>query len=159
MNHGSKTSQILAAVPASIQTDASAGPSSSAAPPPNLPPSNSNLEFSETSAVTLTWNLSGLSQMYTSSVGEAKSYVLRIYHSCSLAPSCGREADESRKCIKSAIFGDADNLWEVLWYPNSGVQGGEYASLYLSCVVSTLLVYFFLPLTFYHPLLNSRTCD
>lgn len=40
------------------------------------------------------------------------------------------------KCIKSAIFGDPDNLWEVLWYPNSGVQGGEYASLYLSCVVS-----------------------
>ena len=41
-----------------------------------------------------------------------------------------------RKCIKSAVFGDADNLWEVLWYPNSGVQGGDYASLYLSCVVS-----------------------
>lgn len=41
-----------------------------------------------------------------------------------------------RKCIKSAVFGDPDNLWEVLWYPNSGVQGGEYASLYLSCVVS-----------------------
>ena len=41
-----------------------------------------------------------------------------------------------RKCVKSAVFGDADNLWEVLWYPNSGVQGGEYASLYLSCVVS-----------------------
>jgi hypothetical protein len=39
------------------------------------------------------------------------------------------------KCIKSAVFGDADNLWEVLWYPNSGVQGGEFASLYLSCVV------------------------
>lgn len=41
-----------------------------------------------------------------------------------------------RKCVKSAIFGDADNLWEVLWYPNSGVAGGETASLYLSCVVS-----------------------
>ena len=41
-----------------------------------------------------------------------------------------------RKCFKSAIFGDSDNLWEVLWYPNSGVGGGETASLYLSCVVS-----------------------
>jgi hypothetical protein len=34
-----------------------------------------------------------------------------------------------RKCFKSAIFGDSDNLWEVLWYPNSGVGGGETASL------------------------------
>jgi hypothetical protein len=42
----------------------------------------------------------------------------------------------NRKCFKSAIFGDSDNLWEVLWYPNSGVGGGETASLYLSCVVS-----------------------
>jgi hypothetical protein len=42
----------------------------------------------------------------------------------------------ARKCFKSAIFGDADNLWEVLWYPNSGGSGGETASLYLSCVVS-----------------------
>ena len=41
-----------------------------------------------------------------------------------------------RKCFKSAIFGDSDNLWEVLWYPNSGVGGGETASLYLSSVVS-----------------------
>jgi hypothetical protein len=44
-----------------------------------------------------------------------------------------------RKCFKSAIFGDSDNLWEVLWYPNSGVGGGETASLYLSCVVSYLI--------------------
>lgn len=42
------------------------------------------------------------------------------------------------KCIKSVVFGDTENLWEVLWYPNSGVQGGEFASLYLSCVVSYL---------------------
>lgn len=46
-----------------------------------------------------------------------------------------------RKCFKSAIFGDSDNLWEVLWYPNSGVGGGETASLYLSCVVSCLQLF------------------
>lgn len=40
------------------------------------------------------------------------------------------------KCIKSVVFGDNEHQWEVLWYPNSGVQGGEFASLYLSCVVS-----------------------
>jgi hypothetical protein len=50
-------------------------------------------------------------------------------------PPCGIML-MNRKCFKSAIFGDSDNLWEVLWYPNSGVGGGETASLYLSCVVS-----------------------
>ncbi|ORY26879.1 hypothetical protein BCR39DRAFT_539919 [Naematelia encephala] len=69
------------------------------------------LEFNETTSVTLEWRITGMKATYDQSRGDAKS-----------------------KCIKSAVFGDADNLWEVLWYPNSGVQGGEYASLYLSCV-------------------------
>ena len=50
-------------------------------------------------------------------------------------------ADAVRKCVKSAVFGDADNLWEVLWYANSGVSGGDYASLYLSCVVSGSILF------------------
>ncbi|RXK42252.1 hypothetical protein M231_00611 [Tremella mesenterica] len=78
---------------------------------PAAPSSASQLEFAETSSVCLEWRLSGLKAMYEQSRGESKS-----------------------KCIKSAVFGDADNLWEVLWYPNSGVAGGDYASLYLSCV-------------------------
>ena len=66
-----------------------------------------------------------MKEMYNVTKGEAKSYVFpnENWLTC-------------RKCFKSAIFGDSDNLWEVLWYPNSGVGGGETASLYLSCVVS-----------------------
>ncbi|GMK56447.1 hypothetical protein CspeluHIS016_0302870 [Cutaneotrichosporon spelunceum] len=72
-------------------------------------------EFNETTTVMLEWKLSGLRAMYDSSKGDAKS-----------------------KCIKSAIFGDPDNLWEVLFYPNSGVKEKDtdqyLSSLYLWCV-------------------------
>ena len=63
--------------------------------------------------------------MYNVTKGEAKSYVFPSVNWLTYS-----------NCFKSAIFGDSDNLWEVLWYPNSGVGGGETASLYLSCVVS-----------------------
>ncbi|WWC87241.1 uncharacterized protein L201_002129 [Kwoniella dendrophila CBS 6074] len=71
-------------------------------------------EFQETTSVCLEWRLSGLKAMYESTRGEQKS-----------------------KCVKSAVFGDADNLWEVLWYPNAGTStqtAGDHVSLYLSCV-------------------------
>ncbi|WWC59204.1 uncharacterized protein I303_101754 [Kwoniella dejecticola CBS 10117] len=71
-------------------------------------------EFSETTSICLEWRLSGLKAMYESTRGDQKS-----------------------KCIKSAVFGDADNLWEVLWYPNAGTSTqttGDHVSLYLSCV-------------------------
>ncbi|WVR04439.1 hypothetical protein IAU60_001442 [Kwoniella sp. DSM 27419] len=71
-------------------------------------------EFQETTSVCLEWRLTGLKAMYESTRGDQKS-----------------------KCIKSAVFGDADNLWEVLWYPNAGTStqtSGDHVSLYLSCV-------------------------
>ncbi|KAK8846758.1 hypothetical protein IAR55_005846 [Kwoniella newhampshirensis] len=71
-------------------------------------------EFAETTSVCLEWRLTGLKAMYESTRGDQKS-----------------------KCIKSAVFGDADNLWEVLWYPNAGTSNqtaGDHVSLYLSCV-------------------------
>ncbi|WRT65011.1 uncharacterized protein IL334_001952 [Kwoniella shivajii] len=71
-------------------------------------------EFQETTSVCLEWKLTGLKTMYESTRGEQKS-----------------------KCIKSAVFGDADSLWEVLWYPNAGTStqtAGDHVSLYLSCV-------------------------
>ncbi|WVQ97835.1 hypothetical protein IAU59_004950 [Kwoniella sp. CBS 9459] len=71
-------------------------------------------EFQETTSVCLEWRLTGLKAMYESTRGEQKS-----------------------KCIRSAVFGDADNLWEVLWYPNAGTStqtAGDHVSLYLSCV-------------------------
>ncbi|WVW78723.1 hypothetical protein I302_100683 [Kwoniella bestiolae CBS 10118] len=77
-------------------------------------PSTSGHEFQETTSVCLEWRLTGLKTMYESTRGEQKS-----------------------KCIKSAVFGDADNLWEVLWYPNAGTStqtAGDHVSLYLSCV-------------------------
>ncbi|OCF37555.1 hypothetical protein I317_06267 [Kwoniella heveanensis CBS 569] len=73
-------------------------------------------EFQETTSICLEWRLTGLKAMYESTRGEQKS-----------------------KCIRSAVFGDADNLWEVLWYPNAGTSSqtaGDHVSLYLSCVVS-----------------------
>nr|XP_031861911.1 uncharacterized protein CI109_002741 [Kwoniella shandongensis]KAA5528983.1 hypothetical protein CI109_002741 [Kwoniella shandongensis] len=71
-------------------------------------------EFTETTSVCLEWRLTGLKAMYESTRGDQKS-----------------------KCIKSAVFGDPDNLWEVLWYPNAGTSNqtaGDHVSLYLSCV-------------------------
>lgn len=98
---------------------------------PSLDPSP--LCYSETSFVTLEWHLSGLKSIFDGSRGESKS-----------------------KCIKSAVFGDKENLWEVIFYPNSGGSGtvagsttaaggsgggptppaeqGVYCSFYLSAV-------------------------
>lgn len=96
---------------------------------PTLDPSP--LCYSETTFVTLEWHLSGLKAIFDGSRGEAKS-----------------------KCIKSAVFGDKDNLWEVIFYPNSGsgtaagsttgtggssgptpqTEQGVYCSFYLSAV-------------------------
>lgn len=48
----------------------------------------------------------------------------------------------SRKCVKSAVFGDVDTTWETLFYANSGASNqtaGDHVSLYLSCVVSAFL--------------------
>ncbi|WVQ84040.1 hypothetical protein IAT38_006185 [Cryptococcus sp. DSM 104549] len=71
-------------------------------------------EFAETASVSIEWRITGLKSMYESTRGEQKS-----------------------KCVKSAVFGDPDNLWEVLWYPNAGTSNqtaGDHVSLYLSCV-------------------------
>ncbi|KAJ9106283.1 hypothetical protein QFC21_001428 [Naganishia friedmannii] len=89
----------------------------------------SNLEYAETQSVTMEWKLSGLREIFDKSKGDIKS-----------------------KCLKSAVFGDPDNLWEIIFYPNSGSpssaanqnhlpgvpnnpnSGGEYSSFYLSAV-------------------------
>ncbi|ODO03145.1 hypothetical protein I350_05990 [Cryptococcus amylolentus CBS 6273] len=70
-------------------------------------------EFSESTAVTLEWTITGAKAMYEATRGEQKS-----------------------KCVKSAVFGDVDNCWELLFYANSGqsAQAGDHVSLYLSCV-------------------------
>ncbi|GHJ88399.1 hypothetical protein NliqN6_4801 [Naganishia liquefaciens] len=88
----------------------------------------SGLEFAETQSVTLNWELSGLKEIFNNSRGDTKS-----------------------KCVKSAVFGDPDNLWEVIFYPNSGTPNtsvtnpppgqpnsglGEYSSFYLSAVAT-----------------------
>lgn len=64
-----------------------------------IPPSAdaSSLDFAETSSVTLEWRLTGLKSIFEGSKGESKS-----------------------KCIKSAVFGDPESLWEIIFYPNSG---------------------------------------
>ncbi|WWD00312.1 hypothetical protein V866_007223 [Kwoniella sp. B9012] len=93
-----------------VQAVPPAGPSSSTTTSAITP----GHEFQETTSVCLEWRLTGLKAMYESTRGEQKS-----------------------KCIKSAVFGDADNLWEVLWYPNAGTStqtAGDHVSLYLSCV-------------------------
>ncbi|CAE6475932.1 hypothetical protein ACGC1H_007273 [Rhizoctonia solani] len=65
-------------------------------------------EFQESQTVTLEWTVRNLKQMFESSKGEQKS-----------------------KVVKSAIFGGG--RWQVLFYPNSGHEGGGFISLYLSC--------------------------
>lgn len=70
--------------------------------------SNSTAEFQESKTVTLEWTVRNLKQLFESSKGEQKS-----------------------KVVKSAVFGGG--RWQVLFYPNSGHEGGGYISLYLSC--------------------------
>ncbi|QRV79089.1 The BTB (BR-C, ttk and bab)/POZ (Pox virus and Zinc finger) domain [Ceratobasidium sp. AG-Ba] len=65
-------------------------------------------EFQESSTVTLEWTVRNLKQLFEGSKGEQKS-----------------------KVVKSAVFGGG--RWQVLFYPNSGHEGGGYISLYLSC--------------------------
>ncbi|KAG9074117.1 hypothetical protein FS749_014364, partial [Ceratobasidium sp. UAMH 11750] len=65
-------------------------------------------EFQESSTVTLEWTVRNLKQLFEGSRGEQKS-----------------------KVVKSAVFGGG--RWQVLFYPNSGHEGGGFISLYLSC--------------------------
>ncbi|WVF70048.1 hypothetical protein IAT40_004835 [Kwoniella sp. CBS 6097] len=88
--------------------------STAASSGPGATSGSGSQEFQETTSICLEWRLTGLKAMYESTRGEQKS-----------------------KCIRSAVFGDADNLWEVLWYPNAGTStqtAGDHVSLYLSCV-------------------------
>ena len=73
-----------------------------------MDPSNTTTEFQESRTVTLEWTVRNLKQLFESSKGEQKS-----------------------KVVKSAVFGGG--RWQVLFYPNSGHEGGGYISLYLSC--------------------------
>ncbi|KAF8608499.1 hypothetical protein BDV93DRAFT_200841 [Ceratobasidium sp. AG-I] len=70
--------------------------------------SPNSAEFQESSTVTLEWTVRNLKQLFDSSKGDQKS-----------------------KVVKSAVFGGG--RWQVLFYPNSGHEGGGYISLYLSC--------------------------
>ncbi|KAH8114309.1 hypothetical protein DFH11DRAFT_1593744 [Phellopilus nigrolimitatus] len=65
-------------------------------------------EYQESNTVRLDWTIRGLKQLFESSKGEAKS-----------------------KVTKSVKFGGG--RWQILFYPNSGTEGGQYISLYLSC--------------------------
>ncbi|KAG8793347.1 hypothetical protein FRC12_003002 [Ceratobasidium sp. 428] len=65
-------------------------------------------EFQESSTVTLEWTVRNLKQLFEGSKGDQKS-----------------------KVVKSALFGGG--RWQVLFYPNSGHEGGGFISLYLSC--------------------------
>jgi len=63
--------------------------------------------YSESTTVKLDWTVRGLKQLFDSSKGDAKS-----------------------KVTKSIRFGGGK--WQILFYPNSGVDGGGYISLFLS---------------------------
>ncbi|KAG2155894.1 uncharacterized protein EDB93DRAFT_1335600 [Suillus bovinus] len=62
----------------------------------------------ESTAVTFEWTLRGLKNIFESSKGESKS-----------------------KVTKSLRFGNG--RWQILFYANSGTEGGGFVSLYLSC--------------------------
>ncbi|KAG8685884.1 hypothetical protein FRC11_009894 [Ceratobasidium sp. 423] len=70
--------------------------------------STTTTEFQESQTVTLEWTVRNLRQLFENSKGEQKS-----------------------KVVKSAVFGGG--RWQVLFYPNSGHEGGGFISLYLSC--------------------------
>ncbi|KLO05686.1 hypothetical protein SCHPADRAFT_839051 [Schizopora paradoxa] len=63
--------------------------------------------YTESTTVRLDWTVRGLKQLFDSSKGDAKS-----------------------KVTKSIRFGGGK--WQILFYPNSGVDGGGYISLFLS---------------------------
>ncbi|KAG1772339.1 hypothetical protein EDD22DRAFT_860612 [Suillus occidentalis] len=65
-------------------------------------------DIQESTAVTFEWTLRGLKNIFESSKGESKS-----------------------KVTKSVRFGHG--RWQILFYANSGTEGGGYVSLYLSC--------------------------
>ncbi|KAF9505097.1 hypothetical protein BS47DRAFT_1368336 [Hydnum rufescens UP504] len=69
---------------------------------------HSAAEYSESTTTTLEWTVRGLKQLFDSSKGELKS-----------------------KVTKSIKFGGG--RWQVLFYANSGHEGGNFVSLYLSC--------------------------
>ncbi|KDQ62554.1 hypothetical protein JAAARDRAFT_30458 [Jaapia argillacea MUCL 33604] len=71
------------------------------------------VEYQESTTIKFDWTLRGLKNLFESSKGDSKS-----------------------KVIKSAKFGGG--RWQILFYANSGtgssgVEGGGYVSLYLSC--------------------------
>lgn len=65
-------------------------------------------DIQESTAVTFEWTLRGLKSIFESSKGESKS-----------------------KVTKSVRFGGG--RWQILFYANSGTEGGGFVSLYLSC--------------------------
>ncbi|KAG2151344.1 hypothetical protein DEU56DRAFT_777393 [Suillus clintonianus] len=65
-------------------------------------------DIQESTAVTFEWTLRGLKNIFESSKGESKS-----------------------KVTKSVRFGGG--RWQILFYANSGTEGGGFVSLYLSC--------------------------
>ncbi|KAJ8593818.1 hypothetical protein M405DRAFT_785433 [Rhizopogon salebrosus TDB-379] len=65
-------------------------------------------DIQESTAVTFEWTLRGLKNIFESSKGESKS-----------------------KVTKSMRFGGG--RWQILFYANSGTEGGGFVSLYLSC--------------------------
>ncbi|OAX42125.1 hypothetical protein K503DRAFT_683973 [Rhizopogon vinicolor AM-OR11-026] len=65
-------------------------------------------DVQESTAVTFEWTLRGLKNIFESSKGESKS-----------------------KVTKSIRFGGG--RWQILFYANSGTEGGGFVSLYLSC--------------------------
>lgn len=65
-------------------------------------------DIQESTAVTFEWTLRGLKNIFESSKGESKS-----------------------KVTKSVRFGHG--RWQILFYANSGTEGGGFVSLYLSC--------------------------
>ncbi|KAG1774866.1 hypothetical protein EV702DRAFT_974138 [Suillus placidus] len=65
-------------------------------------------DIQESTAVTFEWTLRGLKNIFESSKGESKS-----------------------KVTKSVRFGHG--RWQILFYANSGTEGGGFVSVYLSC--------------------------
>ncbi|EGN98449.1 hypothetical protein SERLA73DRAFT_109945 [Serpula lacrymans var. lacrymans S7.3] len=70
-----------------------------------------NVDHQESTTITFEWVLRGLKGLFDSSKGESKSKVTR-----------------------SIRFGGG--RWQILFYANSGTDGGAFISLYLSCEVS-----------------------
>ncbi|KAF8549323.1 hypothetical protein OG21DRAFT_609955 [Imleria badia] len=65
-------------------------------------------DVQESITITFEWTLRGLKALFDASKGESKS-----------------------KVTKSVKFGGGK--WQILFYANSGTEGGSFVSLYLSC--------------------------